>query len=464
MLQHYRTFACSGIYRVNLHSATRVINCSRGDRFQICNRRGSLCFLNSVSKQTVATSCNPQKDDIRKNWDTDEDDLSARYIREYSKEVFESPKIGEMNNSVNNNLKTKLDVNPIDVLSAFDPDNPPKDLQDLQIWLECQAQQESVLKFQKEVDGARERRDYSSLGKVQKEVLKWYQPLRDAIDAEQKRFLTAKDKTKDMNKFGPYLCTLPAEKIALLLANHAISHCLAHAEKSHHGSTLTSLALEIGEAFETEVMVQKAIAKKLKEKSFYNLSKFENEEAMEELEDFLETSDDGSSAVLPDEVSAFNVSNWRYSTSHRQHFLEQIYRDSDFRGRLKMKRAYRRAQEILDKEESWPHNEQLKVGAALVQILVDEAKVKLNDGKVENAFKYHKVWLNKKLVGWISIHHSFYTSVMEDFVNQKLAFSTRHKPMVVPPDPWVSPTQGGYKWLKVNVMRFHGSNIQKVSF
>jgi hypothetical protein len=41
--------------------------------------------------------------------------------------------------------------------------------------------------------------------------------------------------------------------------------------------------------------------------------------------------------------------------------------------------------------------------------------------------------------------------------------TSRHKPMVVKPDLWAGPRSGGYKWLKVDIMRTHGSKMQEVS-
>jgi DNA-directed RNA polymerase len=41
------------------------------------------------------------------------------------------------------------------------------------------------------------------------------------------------------------------------------------------------------------------------------------------------------------------------------------------------------------------------------------------------------------------------------------ATTTKHKPMILPPKPWTDPNDGGYLWLKVDLIRYHGCNTQK---
>lgn len=54
-----------------------------------------------------------------------------------------------------------------------------------------------------------------------------------------------------------------------------------------------------------------------------------------------------------------------------------------------------------------------------------------------------------------------YKLFLEDEYMSWAANTTRHLPMVVPPSKWTSPKRGGYRWLEVNLMRTHGSSVQR---
>ena len=62
----------------------------------------------------------------------------------------------------------------VDILLKFDPQNPPatNDPLELQMWLECEAQQEAVSRYQHIRDQARQRQDYS--GPLQQYLLQWF--------------------------------------------------------------------------------------------------------------------------------------------------------------------------------------------------------------------------------------------------------------------------------------------------
>ena len=116
-----------------------------------------------------------------------------------------------------------------ELLTEFDPARPPPDgssLEDVQVWLECESQHESVLKIEKIIEDARSRKDFGSLTAVQRQLLRWYQPLRNRIAAEQRDYLRGreqgtKQKHTGQNVYGPYLCSLQPEKLAVILAHEA---------------------------------------------------------------------------------------------------------------------------------------------------------------------------------------------------------------------------------------------------
>ena len=63
----------------------------------------------------------------------------------------------------------------------------------------------------------------------------------------------------------------------------------------------------------------------------------------------------------------------------------------------------------------------------------------------EPVFIYEKKRLSEKdLVGCVTMNEDFYKMVVEDKFNSLDAFTTRHKPIVIPPADWTRYNAGGY--------------------
>lgn len=330
---------------------------------------------------------------------------------------------------------------PEEMLSKFDPENPPSNLEDLQYWLECESQQESVQKYQNILQAARDRSDYSSLGMVQKLVVEWYQPLRDEIEREQMRYL-AGPRRKTMNAYGPYLLCLPAEKLSVILAHESILHCCGP-QNTGNGVTLGSLASRIGVAIEAELTVQQLLQKRLQEgKNERNVSE--------------EPNDDDTAEKGNDDVE---IETWMYGANHLEQFMEEISKKNK---RVRLGTAIYHARRLLDSNEEWDAAKKVQVGAALLHVLLEKATVKNSNGKRERAFAHNKVYLSNKQVGFVKMHQDVYNSIAKDGHNSTMPISSRQKPMVVPPKKWVNPRKGAYKWLKSQLMRTDGSKLQEV--
>lgn len=352
-----------------------------------------------------------------------------------------------------------------EILSNFDPQCPPQtdSLEDLELWLECEAQRESVLKYQNVIDSARERRDYASLSSVQKQIVQWYPALKNAIEEEQKAYvLKTEKKKKDLNRYGPFLCTLQPEKLAVIVAHESIMHTL---QKGENGVSLASLALRIGSAVEAEVNVQRALQKRMEESS-------ERNKALE-LEGMLGDTEQGSvpladTASLPEgdkeAIDAIpHFENWMYGPSHLQRFIEEAFSlEPSKKSRIRINHANQRARRILNSEEEWSSSDKLKLGVVLIATLLENATTTQN-GRQEKAFSHEKRYVgNNKITGRIYLHEKLYKLVAQDSFVSLEANTTRYKPMILPPRDWVGPDDGGYSWLKVDLMRTHGSKLQKV--
>lgn len=348
----------------------------------------------------------------------------------------------------------------LDMLVNFDPQSPPKsdDPEDLQLWLECEAQQESVLRYQNVVESARARKDYASLSLVQRQVLRWFQPLCEEIASMQREYLgKEKNARKGANIYGPYLCILSPEKLAVICAHEAILHLLLRSgADGRDGVPFVSLAKRIGESVQEEVLVHQMLYKRFRDSP--------DAAETDELEDATEEpADDPDKAAAESKEKLNKTMRWAYSTSHLRSYLEELSRSQPtLKKRRLVNYAIRRARQVAEREEEWSESDKVKLGAALFQVLLNKATV--HDGQTdEMAFTYEKRWFRKdKLQAFVRLHDSLYNMVVNDKVESLTASTTRQKPMIVPPKPWTSASEGGYLWLRSDLMRFHGSHMQKV--
>lgn len=394
-----------------------------------------------------------------------------------------------------------------EILADFDPAKPPPDgssLEDVQIWLECESQHESVLKIEKIIDDARARKDFGSLTAVQRQLLRWYQPLRNRIAAEQRDFLKGRDqgtkqKQTGQNVYGPYLCSLQPEKLAVILAHEATMLAVVRGGDAK----LTNMAFKIGDAIEAEVHVQKLLRKRAVERARFVRNRQEEDDNGDEVPEdanattneggVMERSDeikvelqdaivngaaagDGNEIDAPDEPpSQQGIDDWMYGGNHLNQFIEEMNRGDPMAKltKLRVQHAKRRALKLLESEEEWPTNKKVQIGAFLIKVLLDETTVNLEGlpeeddlfddiSSGEPAFMYEKRWLDKKKnTGHIAMNPRLYKLIIEDKFESVVGNTTRHQPMVVPPLPWASPTEGGYRALNADFMRTHGCQVQQ---
>jgi hypothetical protein len=377
----------------------------------------------------------------------------------------------------------------MDLLLEFDPQNPPPtdDPEALQLWLECDAQQEAVQKYQKVIDSARDRKDYSSLSMVQRQVLRWFQPLKDEIASRQKNYILKEGNTnaKAAKRYGPYLCALPPEKLAVIVAHEAIMHALLKSGANGRGGVpFVSMAARIGEAVEEEVLIHRLLHKRFKDGQL-RMREDEDTAMFDRSGDSAEDDDtaaDGEGAVeesfvsttpnvdstesnaAADELNSVGATHkWAYAPSHLRNYMEEISQNEpNAKKRRVVSYAIRRARQILEKDEEWSTQDKVQLGAALFQALLEKATI-VQDGKEEMAFTYEKRWFQKdKTRSYVSLNEGLYKMVVSDKLQSFGATTTKHKPMILPPKPWTEFNDGGYLWLKVDLMRFHGCNMQKV--
>ncbi len=394
------------------------------------------------------------------------------------------------------------------LLENFNPQSPPTGehvtLEDIQQWLECSAQQESVEKYESMIENTRHREDYTSLSIVQKHILEWYHPLRQRIVQEQEYYFSKKNKDSSgksrrktsNNKYGPYVCTLQAEKLALLTIHEATMFALK--KGGQKTSTVVTMAFNIGDAVEAEVNVQRLLKQRMEDQRRVSMKEQRrkimqedglNADGSRNMENSMSTLsvlddnddddndtedvnvDDNHPQIDNDQKSKLRKemkNSWMYGPSHLQRFTDELNRsDPSRKGKIRIQRANRRAMQLLENSEPWPRADKVLVGVVLLQMLIETAKIKVggsddgDDGVP--AFQHERRWLSDtQTVGCITMNEDFYKMVVEDKFTSMDAYTTRHKPMVVPPMDWVSWNDGGYKVLNCEFMRTKGCQIQKV--
>jgi DNA-directed RNA polymerase len=368
------------------------------------------------------------------------------------------------NKEANKDKKRLKQQSALEMLRNFDPQDPPAsdNLEDLQLWLECAAQREAVLKYQKLVDSARDRKGFDSMSYMQRYIVRWYQSLRDAIDTRQKEYLSNNDHRRAKKRYGPLLCSLPPDKLAVVTSHEAITEALMGALRNgREGVPLVKMAHVIGSAVEVEVISQRRMR-----------DLYRNDDSLK----YDEGEDDGESESNSNESSSSReetetldkrptaMDKWTFSATHLKRFMEDLKRidpklDTSKRA---VNYAVRRAKQAMNSEDQWTSEDIIHVGACLLSILLETAKIDDN-GTEEPAFTLEKSWSHaeKKSTSFILLNDKLYKLFVEDDYQSLAAVTTRHTPMIIPPRDWVGPKDGGYRWLNVDFMRTHGSNLQK---
>lgn len=369
----------------------------------------------------------------------------------------------------------------LEMLRNFDPENPPSsnDLEGLEYWLECESYEESLLKYQSVLDDARDRKDFSSMPVFQRQVVRWFPALRDEIHRMQSDYIlkTGPVTEKSAKRFGPYLCVLSPEKLAVIASHESLMACLTKAgTQGQLGVPFLVIAKRIGEAVEAEILVQKFLLKRSMEQRRRSKKKL-SETADESSEDGQEGEPNGSSETINSEKrkqltpetknNDDNLdgapSNWTYAASHLKQYFDELSSNSlSAKKRRVVRYAINKARKVLDKDE-WTEQDRIGLGAALFQCLLQHSTVSVN-GKVVPAFSYEKRWIKAPnrlhLKGIVALNEDFQKRIVVDHVGIS-SLVTRYKPMIVPPKLWKSAEEGGYLWLKTELMRYHGCNTQK---
>ena len=378
----------------------------------------------------------------------------------------------------------------IELLSRFNPERPPKvddfvtreeGLEAIQCWMECDSLEESVAKYQRVIDEARNRNDYNSLSFVERQIAKWFVPLQEAIETKQLAFLTKDREIKDQSfhKFGPLLCALPSAKLAIIVAHQAIIQCATssnHKDDRYYSATgarFVRLTMSIGQAVEDELVVHKLLHKRSLEDAQEKAnngntvpSNFESN--VSSMFDENENEEEPPVSAILDATDIKEPQNvthkWSYTTTHLKDFLDEVskYKPNEKKRRV-LSNAIQKARNAAEKADSWTMIEKAQLGSALLQILIETVTIgSSTDGDDEMAFNLEMRWVSStKSQSYITMNDQLLKMIAVDDLDSLSATATRHRPMIVPPKPWTAAKRGGYLVLEVDVMRYHGCTTQK---
>lgn len=387
-------------------------------------------------------------------------------------------------------------------------DDKKKDLERIQLQLETESTEDAIKRYLDTWKSARERNDFQTLPAIRKTVDTWYGALTDAIELEQWLYLNGDNSTsaspqaigedlalddglsgsnddspknkstKDRTSYGPLLCLLPAKKIAVLLAHAALAVAISDGSE---GTKVVSLAMMIAGNLEMEVNVSRALRVRANERKKYLSS--------------LNVDDDNNL----DEESLFNdgkkgeesnVERWVYTASHLQRFMDELSDGTKNQVNIRPAKVRKRCREILLSEgftydgderrevtmsdfEEWTPVEKVKLGAALIQLLLDYAMYYPSPNQIktpaEPAFRYVRRRVGeKKYAGFVAIHPTIYHDAVEaefspssSFVTPSTLSNSRVQPMVIKPRDWTGISNGGYETVKIDFMRSRHCKTQK---
>ena len=414
-------------------------------------------------------------------------------------------------------------------------------LQRLQLQLEIESSEEAVAKNLSVWKSARERSDHSTIPVIRNELSSWYASLTAAIELEQWMYLNGDNKSltssylgsngqkvdavidavsnddgsnhgsrgnakksvaRDRTVYGPLLCLLPPQKVAILLAHTALSSTVSDGDE---GTKVVALAMKIAQSVETEINVSRALrvrASKQRAKLVNPIGDNNDDDELSNI-NIPQTEDDATKKVNTSEDN-IGIDKWVYTATHLQRFLDEIsniksgspeQKLQSGKGRIRPDIVRKRCRDILlaegfmqDKGDAaanrplsmndfaeWDPIMKVKLGAALIQLLLDHTIYSKScdpqTGEPEPAFIHarKKRSNDMRFQAYVSVHPDLLHLAMKAELDPASMLSSprfmqnsRSQPMVVPPKDWKSVNEGGYEALKVDFMRTRKCKTQKV--
>jgi DNA-directed RNA polymerase len=269
-----------------------------------------------------------------------------------------------------------------------------------QIHIEEEQMQDAVNTYTESLKTLMDMGRGTTLNYIQKILLEWYEPLSVALTEEIKD-IQMKKPGNDRSVYGPCLLLLPVEKLTVLTLNTVLNAIL---KSGNAGVNVNQCAMMVGNLLESEVNINKL------------------------------------------KMGSGKTTLWQ------KDLIKEAYANT------RHARAIGARIRMLLGDEGWSSQLKVKVGAVLIQILLETAK----HGDVP-AF-VHTTWykVNKmKSIGLLRLDESCFKLMAEREMHTVLP---RYLPMIVPPKDWDNTRKTScYFRLKSTLMRaFNRSQIDAV--
>ncbi|XVE91693.1 hypothetical protein REPUB_Repub01dG0032600 [Reevesia pubescens] len=302
-----------------------------------------------------------------------------------------------------------------------------------QIKIETEAWEEAAKEYQELLKDMCDQKLAPNLPYVKSLFLGWFEPLRDAIAAEQ-------DLCKVNLKIShaAYFNELSGDMMAVVTM-HKLMGLLMTSNVGAGGIRVVQAACQIGEAIEHEARIQKFLDKTKKKNTTDKKPDAESEPVVDEQEKL---------------------------AKHQEKLRKKVTQ-------LMKKQKLHQVREIVkgvDTSKPWGQEAHVKVGCRLIQLLMENAYIQppfdqLRDGSpdLRPAFVHALKTVNKD-----GNKGSRRYGVIEcdPLIRKGLEKTARHMvipymPMLVPPQNWTGYDRGAYLFLPSYVMRTHGAKQQR---
>ncbi|XP_057961393.1 DNA-directed RNA polymerase 1B, mitochondrial-like isoform X2 [Malania oleifera] len=295
-----------------------------------------------------------------------------------------------------------------------------------QMKMETEAWGEAAKEYQELLTDMCEQKLAPNLPYVKSLFLGWFEPLRDAIAADQ----ALCEEGKNRAGYAPYFFHLQADKMAVITMHKLMG--LLMTGGGNGSTTVIHAACLIGEAIEHEARIHKFLEKTKRKTAIKN----------------------------PEGESDNTVSKEQEKLRKKVSNLMKKQKVQQVRNIVKRQ----------DDSKPWGQDAQVKVGSRLIQLLIETAYIQppadqLGDGPpdIRPAF-VHKIKIVTKELQRGSRRYGVIEC--DPLIHKGLERTARHMvipymPMLVPPLKWTGYDRGAYLFLPSYIMRTHGAKQQR---
>ncbi|XP_059655628.1 DNA-directed RNA polymerase 1B, mitochondrial-like [Cornus florida] len=304
-----------------------------------------------------------------------------------------------------------------------------------QVKMETEAWEEAAKEYQELLVDMCEQKLAPNLPYMKSLFLGWFEPIRDAIVAEQNLCKEGKNRAA----YAPYFDQLPADMMTVITMHKLMGLLMSGGGQG--GARVVPAACQIGEAIEQEVRIHRFLEKTNKKNASIIIS------------------EEGSESSDP-------VAKAKQKLEEQQKLRKKV-------NILMKKKKMQQVRGIVkeqDDSKPWGQDAQVKVGCRLIQLMMEKAYIQppvdqIGDGPpdIRPAFIH-----TLKTVAKESKNFSRRYGVIEcdPLVRKGMERTARHMvipymPMLVPPLNWTGYDRGAHLFLPSYVMRTHGARQQR---